>query len=101
MCLTGCSGVGKSVFYHTYFGTLDKFKNVSTSPNGDNNCKKIVIEGKGKATVSIWDTAGQEKYASITNIFYQNCGGVFILFDVTNVESFNQIESHWVKQLEK
>lgn len=101
MCLTGCSGVGKSVFYHNYFGTLDKFKDVTTSPNGDNNCKKIEIEGKGRATVSIWDTAGQEKYASITNIFYQNCQAVFIIYDVTNQESFDQVQTHWVKQLEK
>ena len=100
MCLTGCCGVGKSVFYHNYFGTMNQFKNVSTSA-ADISCKKVKIDGKGESTVSIWDTAGQEKYSSITNIFYKDCQGVLIIFDITNKESFDQIENHWIPQLKK
>lgn len=99
--LTGNSGVGKSVFFHNYFGTMDKFSNKTTPSNGDNNCKQVEVKGKGKATVTIWDTAGQERYSSITNIFYYNSNGIFLLYDVTTHFTFDELEKHWLANLDK
>lgn len=100
LVLIGSSGVGKSVFFHNFFGTMDKFKNMSTEANGDNDCKRVDVPGRGEATVTIWDTAGQEQYAVITNIFYTDSKGVFIVFDVTNKESFAKIESYWIDRIQ-
>ena len=99
LCMAGDTGVGKSLFYHTFFDTLSKFTNTTTPPNGDNNCKRLNVPGTGKVLLSIWDTAGQERYMAITKIFYKGADGVVILYNVTSRASFNRIEGFWLKEL--
>lgn len=41
--------------------------------------------------LEVWDTAGSENYKSITNNFYRNAAGVFLVFDITRRESFTNI----------
>ena len=101
LCMSGEVAVGKSLFYHTYFGTTSKFNNASTQGSGDNNCKKVDLPGVGPVLVSIWDTAGQERYASITKIFFKGSDGIIILFDVTSETSFKRVESYWLQELSK
>ncbi len=48
--------------------------------------------------VQVWDTAGQERYRSITNAYYRGAEGILIVFDVTNKESFKNIEN-WIKEV--
>ncbi len=43
----------------------------------------------------IWDTAGQEKYRSMTELYYRNADIIMICFDVSNFESYNGI-SQWM-----
>lgn len=38
--------------------------------------------------LQLWDTAGQERFRSITKAYYRNCAGCFIVYDITNRESF-------------
>lgn len=45
--------------------------------------KDIVSRGK-KAVLQIWDTAGQEKFMSMTNSFYKGANGVIVAYDITN-----------------
>eukprot|EP00744_Colponema_vietnamica_P014915 GILI01020884.1.p1 GENE.GILI01020884.1~~GILI01020884.1.p1 ORF type:complete len:178 (-),score=22.69 GILI01020884.1:89-622(-) len=47
-------------------------------------------------TLQIWDTAGQEKYRSITTSYYRGSHAVLIVYDVTNMESFNNVSNHIV-----
>jgi small GTP-binding protein len=37
-----------------------------------------------KAKLQIWDTAGQEKYRSVTPIYYRDAAAAICVFDVTN-----------------
>ncbi len=48
--------------------------------------------------VQVWDTAGQERYRSITNAYYRGAEGILIVFDLTNKESFKNIEN-WIKEV--
>lgn len=48
--------------------------------------------------VKIWDTAGQEKFKSLTRNFYKNSHGVIICYDVTNRKSFENIQI-WVDSI--
>eukprot|EP01017_Pseudomicrothorax_dubius_P021284 TRINITY_DN2295_c0_g1_i3.p2 TRINITY_DN2295_c0_g1~~TRINITY_DN2295_c0_g1_i3.p2 ORF type:complete len:172 (-),score=53.50 TRINITY_DN2295_c0_g1_i3:1459-1974(-) len=36
----------------------------------------------------IWDTAGQEKYRAATKMFYKGASGALVVFDVTDLRSF-------------
>lgn len=99
-CMAGDVGVGKSLFYHTFFKTLDKFTNMTTSASGDNNCTKVK-SNKGDVSLSIWDTAGQERFMSITKIFYKGAEGIIVLYDVTKKSTFSRIATFWLEELKK
>ena len=46
----------------------------------------------------IWDTAGQEQFASIVASYFRDCAGAFIVFDVCNEKSFQKLEE-WHRQV--
>ena len=46
--------------------------------------------------LNIWDTLGQEKFRSIAKIFFKGAAGAFIVFDVCNQESFNNLTT-WIE----
>ena len=48
--------------------------------------------------VQIWDTAGQESYKSVTRIFYRGAQCVFLTYDVTRHETFDNI-ADWLKDI--
>lgn len=48
--------------------------------------------------LSIWDTAGQEKFKSISRAYYRQSSCVLLVFDLTNKDSFNHISS-WLNDV--
>ena len=50
--------------------------------------------------VNLLDTAGQDRYRTIPKIYYKNSDGVFLMFDLSNKESFNDI-SVWMGELKE
>lgn len=48
----------------------------------------------------IWDTAGQERFKSITKTFYKGVQVVIICFDLTNYDSFEDIDI-WMEEIKK
>jgi small GTP-binding protein len=50
--------------------------------------------------IEIWDTGGEGRFRSIVRNYIRNKDGVFLLFDVTNELSFNNV-SHWMKALKE
>ena len=43
----------------------------------------------------IWDTAGQEKYRSLSKNFFQNASVALIVYDITNESTFEEIKKFW------
>ena len=52
------------------------------------------------AKLQIWDTAGQERYKSITSSYYKGSHGCFIVYDITNEKTFENVDN-WFKQAQK
>jgi len=50
--------------------------------------------------LSIWDTAGQERFHALGPIYYRDADGAILVYDITDVESFNKVQK-WVKELRK
>ena len=48
--------------------------------------------------LTIWDTAGEEKYHALAPIFYRDAKGAVIIFDVTNRETFKRA-TKWFREL--
>ncbi len=53
--------------------------------------KEIVVDDK-VVTMQIWDTAGQEKYQSVQGVFYRGSDGCVLVYDITNIESFQSLK---------
>lgn len=48
--------------------------------------------------IHAWDTAGQECFKSITKSYYRNASAIVVVFDVTNENSFNNLDN-WMKDV--
>ena len=40
----------------------------------------------------IWDTAGQEKFRSLTPMYYRNSNAAIIVYDISNANSFERAQ---------
>ena len=56
----------------------------------------------GKAIIkqTIWDTAGQEIYRSLSPFYYRDADAVVFIYDTTNKNSFNEL-SYWVNEVKQ
>lgn len=61
--------------------------------------KKINISGR-RVNLSIWDTAGQEKFHALGPIYYRMSNGAVLVYDITDQDSFQKVKN-WVKELKK
>ena len=52
-----------------------------------------MLEGQS-FTANIWDTPGIEKFRSRVKIFLKGAKGVFIVYDITRKESFDEIDEY-------
>ena len=96
--IIGDTCVGKSNILSRYL--KNEFKEDSKSTVGvELGTKFLKIKGTG-AKVQIWDTAGQERYRSITSSYYKGSHGCFIVYDITNEISFDNVEK-WYEQAQK
>ena len=57
----------------------------------------MIVKEQTYVKLQIWDTAGQESFRSITRNFYQGSDGVFLVFDITNPDSFYHLYQ-WIDQ---
>lgn len=62
------------------------------------DAKTVTIDGK-KVKAQIWDTAGQERYRAITSAYYRGTVGAFIVYDITNTESYTNAMERWLNKL--
>lgn len=53
-----------------------------------------------KVKIKFYDTAGQERFISMTTSFYRETKGVIFVYDVSSLESFNCINS-WVRDVDR
>ena len=57
----------------------------------------VNLHNNKKVKFHIWDTAGQETYASIIKTYYKNIACAFIVMDLSNENSFSQAEK-WLRR---
>ncbi len=71
----------------------------STTIGIDFVTKELLIPGTSdKVSVKIWDTAGQDRFHTITQSFYKQCQGVLLVFDVGSKKSFENVHK-WMSNI--
>lgn len=107
LLVVGNSSVGKTCL-------LRRFSDGSYSDNFiptvgiDFAVKKIKIDNK-IIKVQIFDTAGQERFKSIISSYFRSADGynyclklnlgILIVFDLTDKQSFEDIEEYWLRDI--
>ena len=56
--------------------------------------KKITVKNT-EINLALWDTAGQEKYNSLTPMYYRDAHGALLVFDIIDRESFKKVNDLW------
>ena len=96
--IIGDSAVGKSNMLLRYIH--DRFNEDFHSTIGvEFGAKNIQIDGK-VFRIQIWDTAGQETFRSITRAYYKNSVCAFVVYDISNRATFDNIKS-WVEDCKR
>jgi Ras-related protein Rab-11A len=96
LILVGDTNVGKSSF----FNILKNEDTVFTSSTvGVDFTSKIYHIKNNKIKITIWDTGGQEKYECIVRSYFRELSCVILMFDLTKIDSFNNLEK-WLKLIE-
>ena len=98
--LLGESSSGKTQFLSTYIndGVFTGAEN-TTVGGIDFKVKPIELDGK-RIRLQLWDTAGLERFRSMTSSFYRGAHGILMVFDVKDELSFNSIQ-YWLKEVDE
>lgn len=97
--IIGRSGVGKSSLMIRYCD--NKFNDYHVNTIGVDFRFKTIALGNKRVKLQIWDTAGQEKFRSISSTYYRGADAIFLVYDLTNPDSFQEIKEFWIKEVEK
>ncbi|XP_074312028.1 ras-related protein RABC2a-like [Silene latifolia] len=95
--LIGDSGVGKSSLLLTFVSTC--FDHLPPTIGVDFKIKLVTV-GENKLKLTIWDTAGQEKFRTLTSSYYRGAQGIVLVYDVTRRETFTNLSDFWAKEVE-
>ena len=94
----GESGVGKSNIINRYNG--GQFDPNSVPNNSSFFMSKNLKFGEKVYRINLWDTAGQEKYHSLTKIFLNEAKIAVLIYAINDKASFENLDI-WLKDLKK
>ncbi|CAG9327079.1 unnamed protein product [Blepharisma stoltei] len=98
LLIIGDSGVGKSCFLLQFTeGDFKEDHNVTIGV--EYGAKTLKVEEKN-IKLQIWDTAGQESFRAITRSFYRNAHGVVLMYDLTRLESYENLYD-WLREIKQ
>jgi len=96
LLIIGDSFVGKTSFLSYYSNGSFNLHYLATA-GLELITKDEIIDNK-TIRIDLWDTAGNEKFHSLTTGFFKNAEGIMIMFDVTTLTSFENVRN-WTESI--
>lgn len=96
--IIGDSGVGKSSILLRF--AEDTFTESYISTIGVDFKIRSIEQDNKIIKLQIWDTAGQERFRTITTSYYRGAHGIIIVYDVTDAESFTNVQQ-WLLEINR
>ena len=60
--------------------------------------RKFTHKDGSQCTIKLWDTAGQDRFRTLTYSFYKKADGVILAFDLTEASSFANLKN-WMESI--
>jgi len=60
----------------------------------------VKLKDGRRVKVNVWDTSGQERFRTITSSYYRGANGVLLVFDLTDAESFSNLQ-FWFREVDR
>ena len=92
--LLGDSGTGKTSLINIYEGK--NFTEETTTTIGFQYIRDEMEFNNKKYQIHIWDTAGQEKFRSVSKIYFKGADIIIFVYDISKKESFQSLVNFWV-----
>ncbi len=92
----GNSDVGKTSFILRF--TKNSYRDIKLITLGIDLETKIIALNNKKYQIALFDTAGQERYKSISLNTVKNSDGIILMYDITNQKSYDSI-SEWMEKI--
>lgn len=96
--LLGDSSVGKTAIIQRFFQN-DFQENHITTIGVDFRFKNVDIDGT-VVSLQVWDTAGSERFRTITSSYYRGADAVIIVYAVDCTETFQNVCT-WIKDIDE
>ena len=91
--LLGPSGCGKSCLLHRFI--KNEWRILTSQTIGVEFASKIVKVGTGarrkRIKLQLWDTAGTERFRSVSRSYYRGAAGAVLVYDIANYGSFAEL----------
>jgi len=97
-CIVGGKGVGKTNIRRIITGMRFK-RNISPTVGSDFSFKEINSD-EIRIKSMIWDLSGGSKYKKSRGLYLQGIQGGFLVFDITDENSFLELEE-WINDIEQ
>eukprot|EP01083_Nonionella_stella_P141762 437418_1 len=83
-----------SKFSHGYHNNPSQRRTQATI-GMDLSVRHVTVDDQ-PVTLNIWDTAGQDKYETITNSYFRKADIIWILLDLTDEQGIDSLNKYWL-----
>ncbi len=95
--IIGDANVGKTSLVEK--SLTNKFKSKACSTIGV-DYRVLHVKGVKPVDVKLWDTAGHERFQSITRTYYRDADCIIVAYSANSIESFKNV-TKWVDEVRK
>ena len=97
ICLLGDVYVGKTSIASRF--CKNSFSDIYRNTiGGAYQTQTILLDNNVKIKLHVWDTTGDEKFKSVTNLYYRDAQVAILTYDVTKQETFDNLQ-YWINVL--
>jgi len=98
LILLGETAVGKTSIINRY--VKDSFSDILMSSTSMAYVQKKITLNRQKISLNIWDTVGQEKFRSLSKLFFKDTKIVILVYSIVDKKSFDNL-SYWLNSVKE
>ena len=90
---------GKTSLIHHYINGAP-MEDLKTTVGVEFSSKNLVKEDGKTVRAQFWDTAGNERYHTVTSSYFRGAVAACVVYDITSFQSFKDV-AFWLKEIKQ